>query len=130
MLFSNIIIKIYCYHENIEILGCFWLAPIRWLIYHYQPALTILEDVKAKSWWQYCPLLIQIIAALFPGSGMAASASAVDNNLFNLHKFFTSCWQQPHSLLLLTTGFSLRILVPGERCNIPGEYFQRGSTSE
>ena len=53
-----------------------------------------------------CPLLIQIIASLFPGSGIAASASAADNILLNLHKFFTSCRQLPHSLLLLTTGFS------------------------
>ena len=28
------------------------------------------------------------------------------------------------------TGFSLRILVAGERCNVTGEYFERGSTSE
>ena len=27
-------------------------------------------------------------------------------------------------------GFSLRILVVGERCNITGEYFERGSMSE
>ena len=27
-------------------------------------------------------------------------------------------------------GFSLRILVAGERCNVTGEYFKRGSTSE
>ena len=28
------------------------------------------------------------------------------------------------------SGFSLRILVAGERCNITEEYFERGSTSE
>ena len=28
------------------------------------------------------------------------------------------------------SGFSLRILVAGERCNVTGEYFERGSTSE
>ena len=27
-------------------------------------------------------------------------------------------------------GFSLRILVAGERCNITGDYFERGSTSD
>ena len=27
-------------------------------------------------------------------------------------------------------GFSLRILVEGERCNVTGEYFERGSMSE
>ena len=27
-------------------------------------------------------------------------------------------------------GFSLRILVAGERCNVTGEYFESGSTSE
>ena len=27
-------------------------------------------------------------------------------------------------------GFSLRILVAGERCNVTGEYSERGSTSE
>ena len=27
-------------------------------------------------------------------------------------------------------GFSLRILVAGERCNVTGEYFERGSTLE
>ena len=27
-------------------------------------------------------------------------------------------------------GFSLRILVAGERCNVTGEYFERGSMSE
>ena len=27
-------------------------------------------------------------------------------------------------------GFSLRILVAGERCNVTGEHFERGSTSE
>ena len=27
-----------------------------------------------------------------------------------------------------TPGFSLRILVAGERCNITGEYFERGFT--
>ena len=31
---------------------------------------------------------------------------------------------------IIVTGFSLRILVAGERCNIAGEYFERGSTSE
>ena len=28
------------------------------------------------------------------------------------------------------SGVSLRILVAGERCNITGEYFEKGSTSE
>ena len=28
------------------------------------------------------------------------------------------------------TGFSLRILGAGERCNLAGEYFERGSMSE
>ena len=31
---------------------------------------------------------------------------------------------------IIVTGFSLRILVAGERCNIGGEYFERGSMSE
>ena len=31
---------------------------------------------------------------------------------------------------IIVTGFSLRILVAGKRCNIAGEYFERGSTSE
>ena len=32
---------------------------------------------------------------------------------------------------IIVTGFSLRILVPGERCNIAGEYLlKRGSMSE
>ena len=31
---------------------------------------------------------------------------------------------------IIVTGFSLRILVVGERCNIAGEYFERGSMSE
>ena len=30
----------------------------------------------------------------------------------------------------LQAGFSLGILVAGERCNLTGEYFERGSTSE
>ena len=30
----------------------------------------------------------------------------------------------------LYSGFSLRILVAGERCNFTGKYFERGSTSE
>ena len=30
----------------------------------------------------------------------------------------------------LYSGFSLRILVAGERCNFTGKYFARGSTSE
>ena len=30
----------------------------------------------------------------------------------------------------LYSGFSLRILVAGERCNVTGKYFERGSTSE
>ena len=34
------------------------------------------------------------------------------------------------SVLGLYPGFSLRILVVGERCNITGEYFERGSMSE
>ena len=29
-----------------------------------------------------------------------------------------------------SAGFSLRILVAGERCNVTEEYFERGSTSE
>jgi len=33
-------------------------------------------------------------------------------------------------LAQLLSGFSLRILVAGERCNVTGEYFERGSTSE
>ena len=28
------------------------------------------------------------------------------------------------------SGFSLRILVAGERCNLTGEYSEKGSTSE
>ena len=32
--------------------------------------------------------------------------------------------------VLLSQGFLLRILEAGERCNITGEYFGRGSTSE
>ena len=28
------------------------------------------------------------------------------------------------------SGFSLRVLVTGEMCNVTGEYFERGSTSE
>ena len=28
------------------------------------------------------------------------------------------------------TGYLLRILVTGERCNVTGEYSERGSTSE
>ena len=31
---------------------------------------------------------------------------------------------------IIVTGFSLRILVAGERCNIAGQYFERGSMSE
>ena len=31
---------------------------------------------------------------------------------------------------IIVTGFSLRILVAGERCNIAGEYFERGFMSE
>ena len=31
---------------------------------------------------------------------------------------------------IIVTGFSLRILVAGERCNTTGEYFERGSKSE
>ena len=34
------------------------------------------------------------------------------------------------NLWLVIAGFSLRILVAGERCNVTGEYFERGSTSE
>ena len=34
------------------------------------------------------------------------------------------------SIRLYESGFSLRILVAGERCNITEEYFERGSTSE
>ena len=32
-------------------------------------------------------------------------------------------------LTQLLSGFSLRILVAGERCNVTGEYFERGSMS-
>ena len=32
-----------------------------------------------------------------------------------------------NSLLLPFSGFSLRILVAGERCNVTGEYFERGA---
>ena len=35
-----------------------------------------------------------------------------------------------YSIHLYQSGFSLRILVAGERCNVTGEYFERGSTSE
>ena len=35
-----------------------------------------------------------------------------------------------YSINLYQSGFSLRILVAGERCNVTGEYFERGSTSE
>ena len=31
---------------------------------------------------------------------------------------------------IIVTGVLLRILVAGERCNIAGEYFERGSMSE
>ena len=39
---------------------------------------------------------------------------------------------QPFSAMFWNTkqGFSLRILVAGERYNVRGEYFERGSTSE
>ena len=30
----------------------------------------------------------------------------------------------------MLSGFSLRILVEGERCNVMGEYGERGSSSE
>ena len=30
----------------------------------------------------------------------------------------------------IIAGFYLRILVAGERCNVTGEYFERGSSSE
>ena len=35
-----------------------------------------------------------------------------------------------YSIHLYESGFSLRILVAGERCNVTEEYFERGSTSE
>ena len=35
-----------------------------------------------------------------------------------------------YSVHLCESGFSLRILVAGERRNFTGEYFERGSTSE
>ena len=35
-----------------------------------------------------------------------------------------------YSIHLHQSGFSLRILVAGERCPVTGEYFERGSTSE
>ena len=31
---------------------------------------------------------------------------------------------------IIVTGFSLRILVAGEMCNVAGEYLKKGSTSE
>jgi len=33
-----------------------------------------------------------------------------------------------YSIHLYESGVSLRILVAGERCNVTGEYFERGST--
>ena len=33
-------------------------------------------------------------------------------------------------ITLQTAGFSLRILVAGERCNVTGEYSEKGSTAE
>ena len=35
-----------------------------------------------------------------------------------------------YSVHLCESGFSLRILVAGERCNVTGEYFESGSKSE
>ena len=33
-------------------------------------------------------------------------------------------------IVYILAGFSLRILVAGENCNVTGEYYERGSTSE
>lgn len=37
---------------------------------------------------------------------------------------------QTNIIYSIITGFSLRTLVAGERFNVAGEYFSRGSTSE
>lgn len=39
-------------------------------------------------------------------------------------------WGRRNRIYSIITGFSLRTLVVGERFNIAGEYFSRGSTSE
>ena len=40
------------------------------------------------------------------------------------------CWEAKQTNKQTKPGFSLRILVAGERCNVIGEYFENGSTSE
>ena len=46
----------------------------------------------------------------------------------NLFKEGESC--KPSSSLPHFAGFSLRILLVGESCNVTGEYFERGFMSE
>ena len=38
--------------------------------------------------------------------------------------------QDPNTILTLHSGFSLRILLAGEKCNVTRDYFERGSMSE
>ena len=38
--------------------------------------------------------------------------------------------QDPNAILTLHSGFSLRILLAGEKCNVTGDYSERGSMSE
>ena len=40
------------------------------------------------------------------------------------------CHFFPCIITMKVTGFSLRFLVAGERCNVTREYFERGSSSE
>jgi len=47
-----------------------------------------------------------------------------------LYKFFTTTEFHIIKNQTQVSGFSLRILVAGERFNITEEYFERGSTSE
>ena len=55
-----------------------------------------------------------------------------EQNKFLLYTCTTRTWHflMWHLKENMNTGFSLRILVARERCNITGEYFERGSTSE
>ena len=44
--------------------------------------------------------------------------------------FFAKMTCEEQAQKFHTAGFSLRILVAGERCNVTGEYFERGPVFE
>ena len=47
-----------------------------------------------------------------------------------MHYSVEKLYSSYNIIIIMYTAFSSRILVAGERCNITGEHFERGSTSE